>query len=138
MIDDIESHNCDFSGYPLGDFSKLGPECLSYIDEMMTTFTGINIYNIYGKCWDFKPKTTNFTAADVRAKLYGKIELDGVDHEYRKFYTPEEYTPWLKGLLKGGNIDDPDYGILPCIYAMPAAEHLNSLPVRAQLKVTNS
>ena len=101
----------------------------------MGAFTGINIYNIYGKCWYFKPNTTDFTAADVRNKLFGKVEIDGIEHEYNKFYTPQEYSPWLKGMSQNFNEEDNDYGVPPCIYAMPAAEDLNNDTVRAQLNI---
>lgn len=62
----------------------------------MKAFTGINIYDIYGKCWNFTHNTTDFTAADVRNKLFGKVVVDGEEHEYKKFFSPYEYSPWLK------------------------------------------
>lgn len=51
--------------------------------------------------------------------------------------TAAEYTPWL---FKGSSseLGDTDYGIPPCVYALPAAEHLNSEKVRAQLNIKNN
>merc|ERR1712146_647564 len=52
--------------------------------------------------------------------------------------TAQEYTPWIKRVKKSKTDDDTDYGIPPCIYARPAAEHLNTQAVRDQLNIKNS
>jgi hypothetical protein len=99
---------------------------------MYDAFDGVNIYNIYGKCWYWQGNTTNFTSTDLRNKLYGKyISSNGEEHEYQKFFSAYEYTPWVKPL----RAEDTDYGIPGCIYALPAAEHLNLPEVRAALHV---
>lgn len=100
----------------------------------------IDVYNIYGECWgaNLSADATNFNAADVRNQLYGKTMINGEEKEYKKFMTAQEYTPWVKRVRRSKVGDEPDYGIPPCIYALPAAEHLNNETVRAQLNVNNS
>lgn len=134
LSDKIDEANCNFTGIAIGDYSNVSPDCDKYSNQMMSAFTGINIYDIYGKCWYFKPDTENFTESDVREKLFGKVVVDGVEHEYNKFFSAADYTPWLKKFIG----EDTDYGIPGCIYALPAAEHLNTPEVRAQLNIKNS
>lgn len=94
---------------------------------------GVDIYNIYGKCWNWTGNTTNFTSTDIRNKLYGQyVSKSGQVHEYKKFYSASDYTPWVKGL---GLNDNADYGIPGCIYVLPAAEHLNNATVKKALHV---
>ena len=96
----------------------------------------IDIYNIYGPCWgvNASANATNWTA-EARSQLYGKTVINGEEKEYKKFMTAQEYTPWVKRVRKSKDDNDTDYGLPACIYALPAAEHLNTPKVRTQLHV---
>lgn len=133
LKDEIDAKQCNFSGVGMGDYTYLSEECQPLLSQMYDAFDGINIYDIYGKCWFWEANTTNFTSSDVRNKLYGKYVANGVEHEYQKFYSAQEYTPWVKPLR-----DNAEYGIPGCIYALPAAEHLNNQTVRDALNIDNS
>jgi len=123
---DIEEHNCNFSGVAIGDYSNFTAECGSYLNTALKSLDGVNIYNLYGPCWNYNASAnaTNFTAADLRSQLYGKKMINGVEHEYQKFWSADEYTPWLPKIGKKSQLGE-DYGIPGCIWALPAAEHLN-------------
>lgn len=126
VYNSIQQQQCDYSGVALGDTSKLSKECLADLSAVYQALNDIDIYNLYGRCWgvNASANATNFTAAEVRSQLYGKAVINGEEKEYKKFMTAQEYTPWVKRVRKSAN--DTDYGIPPCIYALPAAEHLNN------------
>lgn len=129
---EIDAKKCNFSGVGMGDYAYLSEECMPLLNDMYNSFDGIDIYNIYGKCWDWNGTVTNFTAANARDKLYGKyVSKSGKVHEYQKYWSAQEYTPWIKPF----GADRSDYGIPGCIYALPAAEHLNNDTVRAALNI---
>ena len=71
LKDEIDAKQCNFSGIGMGDASYLTEDCYEPLNKMYDAFDGIDIYNIYGKCWDWKANTTDFTASDMRSKLYG-------------------------------------------------------------------
>lgn len=133
LKDQIKEKQCNFSGVGMSDFAYLSEECEPLLDQMYNAFDGIDIYNIYGKCWYWNgTNTTNFTTTDVRNQLYGQYKSkNGKVHEYQKFWSAQEYTPWVKPFVGASN----DYGIPGCIYALPAAEHLNNETVRAALNI---
>jgi serine carboxypeptidase-like clade 2 len=130
---------CNVSGVPLGDYSHATAECMGHLASMYAGIEDLDVYNIYGRCWgvNASANATNWTAA-ARSQLYGKTVINGEEKEYRKFMTAQEYTPWVKRARKASDGNDTDYGVPRCIYALPAAEHLNSEKVRAQLNINNS
>ena len=132
----MENLNCNFSGVALQDFSNCSRECRGHLSTLYQAMQDIDVYNIYGRCWG--ADLGGLSAEEVRNQLYGKAMINGEEKEYKKFMTAQEYTPWIKRVKKSKTDDDTDYGIPPCIYARPAAEHLNTQAVRDQLNIKNS
>lgn len=124
----------------MDDMTYVTPECVPLLEKMYDAFNGIDIYNIYGKCWYWKghPMFNGLSDEEKRSKLFGKKVLGGVEQEYQKFYTPYEYTPWVKRPTTGLGDDSDQYGIPDCIYVLPAAEQLNSDPVRQAFHIDNT
>lgn len=80
---EIDAKKCNFSGVGMQDYSYLSEECGPLLSQMYDLFDGIDIYNIYGKCWDWEYNTTDFTSTNLRDKLYGKYKSkSGKVHEY--------------------------------------------------------
>lgn len=132
LMYDINKGDCNFSGVALNDTRNLTAACAGYLTDALSNLAGINIYNLYGPCWNYNASAnaTNFTAAQVRDKLYGKTYINGKEEEYQKFYTAHDYTPWVPNIRRKLKDEDGPYGIPACIWALPAAEQLNNKTVQ--------
>lgn len=64
----IEKNDCNFSGVALGDKTFLTKECEKLLNEGLKLMKGINIYDLYGHCYDFNASAnaTNFTATHFK------------------------------------------------------------------------
>lgn len=51
--DQIQMEQCDYSGVEFDH--NPSDSCMSYLDEVNTAIAGLNIYNIYGKCYGGAP-----------------------------------------------------------------------------------
>jgi len=55
---------------------------------------GLNIYHMYGRCWNFHAKKKFSDSLEFMDYLVGKSEVDGQALYYKKYATADEWTPW--------------------------------------------
>ena len=97
--------------------------------------TDINIYNVYGYCYDTTPPSSNEEAFEMyqAESQVGFQVVDGELRTYKKYATPQDYTPWAfpsfaqdRTLLR----DLP-----PCTFGYPLIEYLNRADVKESLHI---
>lgn len=136
--EEMQRLQCNLSGIALGDYSHATDECRMLNNKIEAAMHDIDVYNIYGPCWGVNASENATNWNPSRTDLFGKTNFNGKEEEYRKFMTAAEYTPWMFQGRKALRDDLDKYGIPRCVYALPAAEQLNSDTVRAQLNIKNN
>jgi hypothetical protein len=61
---------------------------MSLFNRFENVISGLNFYDIYRPCW-----TVNDTVS--LGDAMGEVEIGGEIKQYRKFYSYDDYTPWL-------------------------------------------
>lgn len=97
-------------------------------NRFQTIVSNLNRYDIYRPCW-----TVNDTDTLLGDAL-GEVEIGGEIKTYRKYYSYEDYTPWLfkeeqggRKKLKGGS----------CTWGSPLVKLFNDPAVRTALHISD-
>ena len=108
---------------------------MTYFDKVNTLIEKVNIYNIYGTCWNanitpsvhdhHNTLSTYQTNSNMAMKM-----IDGQLRTHKRFSSSREYTPWL--FRKHG--DSPNE-LPPCTFGAPLIAWANSDKVREQLHI---
>lgn len=130
LHNEIVANGCDYK-----DISFPAPvegvtysdKCIELFNQFEVLISGLNFYDEYRTCW-----TVNDTS--VLTDYMGETTINGEKHTYRKYYSYDDYTPWLfstphgknfKPLLKGGS----------CTWGSPLVELFNDPLVRTALHI---
>lgn len=120
LLDEFNSNDCFFS------FNGVLPEtatkeCVSAWMKMNTLAGSLNWYDLY------RPVYYDTLGLLEDENRMGEVEVDGVIKTYRRGYTIQEYTPWLKN----ANIKSPLLGD-------GVSDYANRADVRAALHIPSS
>lgn len=94
-------------------------KCAHLENEARKNLNGVNIYNIYGTCWHGNGEDTP-SINDLGFSLVG-----GQLKTYKKVWSQQQYTPWLKGIK-----ETP-----PCVSGKWLLQFFNDANVRKALHV---
>jgi len=94
------------------------PACPALFDEFETKLAGINIYDVYRKCWYDETKT--YTG------------LNSKGEEYFIGMTAQDYTPWVfpEHARQGKRLEQNG---VPCVYAQGTTKFFNEDLVKSKL-----
>jgi hypothetical protein len=73
----------------------LTDKCEEAFYDFGNATAGLNVYDIYGKCYKPPKKGTNGMLQESEEK-YGHALVGGELKRYKRYATPLDYTPWLK------------------------------------------
>ena len=111
---------------------------MNYLDEINTAIAGLNIYNIYGKCYGGAPTEpeTDERLVDNEGYLLESRRLEEQAPK-KKGFTAMDYTPWYFRKLYGKNFKEAvkDNGLPPCTFGIPLMDWANNATVRKQLHI---
>jgi cathepsin A (carboxypeptidase C) len=130
LYKDLEKNNC-FDYDTLQNMVNNGFQdaCYGLISQYERELGGINIYDVYRKCYH-----------DASSRE-GLVEIDGDLRTYKRGYTKHEYSPWVTPLhhllkLHGTEEQREAYGIIPpCVDGLNISDYLNRKDVREALHV---
>jgi len=93
FYNEFKSVDCDWT-YPThsDEFrSQLNyHRCIHMVVRLQHKYEGINIYDIYGKCWAKDPEDPEYIT-----ELVGTTNVGGKNMYYKAYSTAEDITPWL-------------------------------------------
>lgn len=100
-------------------------------DKWQTVTQDVNIYDIFGYCYktddEFAHSSLKPYHWDTRKEL---AVVGGQPKAHKKFFTADEYTPWVR------KNRTQDVGVVPpCIYGGPIIAYFNREDVRAALHI---
>lgn len=84
IYDKMQENNCDYGESGREIRSDI---CDDLDDQFQESVKDINIYDILGYCYHNQDETP---------ERYGTTMLNGEEITYKRGYTAEEYTPWIK------------------------------------------
>lgn len=75
-------------------------QCQALSAQIMNLTSGLNWYDVYRPVYD-----SGIVAKqdDLRANRYGTTIIDGEERTYKKGWTMQEYTPWVKHIMMEEN-----------------------------------
>lgn len=96
----------------------------------------INIYDVYGKCWKSGSQPNNQFELYAANSDMGFAKVGNSIKAYKKFFTAEDYTPFLFSGKKSTNRKQL-LEIPPCAWGLPIIEYYNNPTVRQLLHIPN-
>ena len=132
LHDNITAAKCDYSMVEFG--GVISSDCMTYLNKFNGLIDKVNIYNIYGTCWNanITPGVHDhhnvLSAYNSDSNLAVKM-VDGELKTHKRFSSSREYTPWT--YRKG---DSPNE-LPPCTFGGPLITWANNDKVREQLHI---
>jgi len=65
-------------------------------------------------------------------EMYGSAIINGETKQYKRYYSLQDYSPWLKG-----SVSDDDLGI-PCVWTKGVTDYFNKDEIKAALHVNTT
>lgn len=134
MYNAIYENGCDKEFQYMAVDPDMSDECAAYFLAFQYLTSGVNVYNIYGKCFGVEPESKAkpemyATKSDVGFKKVGN-EIK----TYKRFASQHDYTPWL-------NINPRPHekklkDLPPCTFGQPIIDYLNREDVKEALHVS--
>lgn len=126
----IAANNCDFSFFEF-DNDNLSDACKAIVNRFGDLTQDINVYDVFGKCYKSASLFEQYGQSE-----FGLLKSDSGLTAYKRFFTAQDYTPWVKRHKKAFDKNLKD--LPPCIWAAPFIAYLNLDKTRAALHIDPS
>mmetsp|Transcript_4413 Transcript_4413/g.6450 ORF Transcript_4413/g.6450 Transcript_4413/m.6450 type:complete len:291 (-) Transcript_4413:38-910(-) len=134
--DKMNELGCDYSGLEFDE--EPSDECMDLVNKFGDDIDGVNVYDIFGKCWsDPSQETVSLPNQLGITAVAGKLKT------YSKNPALLDYTPWMRKMSSGSarhstkgpkkNVKDDDAP--PCVFASGVTNYLNDGDVRSALNI---
>jgi cathepsin A (carboxypeptidase C) len=137
MYNDIHKHGCpkQYEYITVDPTKEISEICEELFLQFQINIQGINIYNIFGKCFGVDPESKP-TLYDTESDIgYSKVGNDILT--YKKTATQRDYTPWAFPKLANSKSERTKklQDLPPCTFGQPIIDYLNRQDVKDALHI---
>jgi serine carboxypeptidase-like clade 1 len=142
MYNEIYANGCpkEFEYIGTGKDIDISDTCMSYFLDFRYMVDGINVYNIYGKCYGVEPDSSSKPELYDTQSDVGFVKVGNEIKKYKRYATVSDYTPWLNPNFgnKNATAHKKLRDLPECTFGQPIIDYLNRNDVKKALHISNN